>query len=102
MSAMQAPFLLIKGANFVSVHKALTKHANKLNAILSQYENLDRKREFYIEEAISYYERGLPFTTDQINSVTIEMNKLSNKIENLQPRKLVTKEMVEDYVNRKK
>lgn len=102
VSAMQTPFLLIKGANSVSVHKALTSHANKLNAILTQYANLDRDREFYIEEALSLYERGLPFTTDKINSITIQMNELSNKIENLPPRKLVTNEMVEEYVNRRK
>lgn len=86
----------------MSVHKALSDHAKKLNAILTQYANLDHEREFYIEEALSLYERGLPFTTDKINSITIQMNKLSNKIENLSPRKLVTKEMVEEYANRRK
>jgi len=86
----------------VSVHKALSDHAKKLNAILTHYANLDREREFYIEEALSLFERGLPFTTDNINSITNEMNKLSKKIENLPPRKLVTKEMVEEYANRRK
>jgi hypothetical protein len=86
----------------VSVHKALTNHANKLNAILTQYANFDREREYYIEEALTLYDRGLPFTTDQINAITIQMNKLSNIIENLPPRQLVTNEMVVEYANRRK
>ncbi len=101
VSAMQTPFLITKGANSVSVHKALTNHAKKLNSILTQYANLDRERELHIEEALSLYERGLPFATDNINSITTQMNKLSKQIENLPPRKLVTKEMVEEYANRK-
>lgn len=86
----------------MSVHKAISSHVNKQNAILVAYANLDREREMYIEEAILQYDNGLPVSTDKINSVTVEMNRLSNKIENLPTRKLVTIEMIAEYVNKQK
>lgn len=86
----------------MSVHKAISSHVNKQNAILAAYAKLDREREMYIEEAISQYTKGLPVSTDKINSVTVEMNRLSNKIENLPTRKLVTVEMIAEYVNKRK
>ncbi|WP_374722754.1 DUF2533 family protein, partial [Peribacillus tepidiphilus] len=45
---------------------------------------------------------GQEFSTYLINEVTEKMNEISKKIENLPSRKLVTPQMVEDYVKKLK
>ncbi|WP_462413432.1 DUF2533 family protein [Neobacillus sp. Marseille-QA0830] len=83
----------------MSVHKDLIKHASKQNKSYLEFLALDELRETYIEEAISLCKEGKPFTTDKINEVTSEMNRINLRIIPL--RKLVTKEMVMEYVNQK-
>ncbi|WP_042456787.1 DUF2533 family protein [Neobacillus dielmonensis] len=83
----------------MSVHKDLIKHAANQNKSYQKFLTLDELREAYIEEAISLCKQGKPFTTDKINEVTNEMNRINLRIIPL--RKLVTNEMVLEYVNRK-
>ncbi|WP_108671038.1 YpbS family protein [Peribacillus acanthi] len=83
----------------MSVHKAISKHVNGQNEIIRHFAYLDEQRERFIEEATTLCKNGQPFSTDLINAVTKEMNELSMKIENLPSRKLVTQEMIKDYVN---
>ncbi|WP_163102328.1 DUF2533 family protein [Peribacillus alkalitolerans] len=84
----------------MSVHKAISKHVNGQNEIIRHFAYLDEQRERFIEEAAALCKNGQPFSTDQINAVTKEMNELSMKIENLPSRKQVTQEMVREFVNR--
>lgn len=84
----------------MSVHKAISKHVNGQNEILSEFANLDLQREAFIEEAIHLCKEGKTFSTIKINEVTARMNKLSKMIENLPERKMVTADMVQDFVKK--
>ncbi|WP_226677391.1 YpbS family protein [Rossellomorea aquimaris] len=83
----------------MSVHKEISKHSNKQNQLVQQFLRLDEKRESAIDEAVQLCSAGKPFTTERINQVTNEINVLARQ--GVVPqRKLVTSEMVEEYVGR--
>ncbi len=84
----------------MGVQNDLIKHAANQNKSYQEFWALDELRETYIEEAISLCKQGKPFTTEKINEVTNKMNRINLRIISL--RKLVTKEMVMEYVNRSK
>jgi hypothetical protein len=81
----------------MSVHKDLIKHAQNQNQSYQEFQDLDKLREKYIEEAVELCKKGIPFTTDKINEVTNRMNRINLRIISL--RKNVTAEMVHEYVN---
>jgi hypothetical protein len=81
----------------MSVHKDLIKHAKNQNQSYEEFNAMDELREKYIEEAVELCKQGKPFTTDKINKVTNEMNRINLRIISL--RKNVTTEMVQEYVN---
>lgn len=80
----------------MSVHKDLIKHAANQNKTYQEFLALDQQREHFIEEAISLCKQGIPFSTEKINEVTNKMNKLNLRF--IPTRKIVTVEMVQDYV----
>lgn len=85
----------------MSVHEAITTHVNKQNKRINDFIALDAKREWLIEEAFQLCKGGKEFTTDHINQVTVQINELA--VQGIVPsRKLVTREMVQEYVDRKK
>ena len=81
----------------MSVHKAITLHAQKQNQDFTKFTRLDQQREEYIQEAIELCKAGKGFTTDKINEVTSQINILANE-RFIPTRKLVTPEMVRGYV----
>ena len=84
----------------VSVHKDISLHAEKQNQLFNKFALLEQKREDYIQEAIELCKAGKEFTTDFINEVTLQINELANQ--RLVPiRKIVTPEMVREYVEQK-
>ncbi|MBN8194162.1 YpbS family protein [Bacillus sp. NTK074B] len=83
----------------MSVHKEISKHSNKQNQLVQKFLKLDEERESAIDEAVQLCSSGKPFTTERINHVTNEINVLARQ--GVVPqRKLVTSEMVEEYVGR--
>ncbi|MDX8345912.1 YpbS family protein [Rossellomorea sp. YZS02] len=83
----------------MSVHKEISKHSIKQNQLVQQFLRLDEKRESAIDEAVQLCSAGKPFTTERINQVTNEINVLARQ--GVVPqRKIVTSEMVEEYVRR--
>ncbi|BCB02058.1 YpbS family protein [Bacillus sp. KH172YL63] len=83
----------------MSVHKEISKHSNKQNQLVQQFMRLDGEREMAIDEAVQLCKAGKPFTTDRINLVTNEINALARQ--GVVPqRKLVTDDMVKEYVNK--
>ncbi|KAB7704240.1 DUF2533 family protein [Bacillus aerolatus] len=80
----------------MSVHKAITLHAQKQNQVFTEFSFLDQQREGYIQKAIELCKAGKDFTTDQINEVTVQINVLANQ-RLIPTRKLVTPEMVRVY-----
>ncbi|WP_404442332.1 YpbS family protein [Sutcliffiella horikoshii] len=83
----------------MSVHKAISEHSRKQNQVVMNFLQLEQQREAYIEEAIVLCRQQKPYTTEKINKVTNQINELARK--GIAPqRKLVTKEMVEEFVSR--
>ncbi|MCV9888424.1 YpbS family protein [Metabacillus halosaccharovorans] len=83
-----------------NVHEAISQHSNNQHQHIQSFLKLEAKRESLIEEAIFLCVNSKPFEVEQINQVTSEMNKLAS--EGIVPmRKLVTKEMVQEFVERK-
>lgn len=80
----------------MNVHKAITNHSKKQNAIAKEFIKLDQQREHYIDEAVSLCLKGEPFTTDKINEVTKRINDEA-RLGIVPERKLVTAQMVEEY-----
>lgn len=81
----------------MSVHKDLIQHAKKQNQLFMKFTELDQQREEYIEEAVELCKAGKEFTTDKINEVTNQINFIANN-RFIPTRKLVTPEMVREYV----
>ncbi|MHC0036010.1 DUF2533 family protein [Pseudoneobacillus sp. C159] len=84
----------------MSVHKELAQHAEKQNKLYQQFIQLDQMRESYIEEAVELCKQGKTFSTDKINEITNQMNKMNIRF--VPFRKNVTTEMVQEYVNKLK
>lgn len=84
----------------MSVHEAITNHVNKQNKRIKDFIALDQQRELFIEEAIQLCKENKHFTTDKINEVTKQINLLA-KQGIIPTRKLVTPEMIREYVARK-
>jgi actin-related protein len=82
----------------MSVHRELAQHAEKQNQLYQQFLQLDELRESYIEEAVELCKQGKVFSTDKINEVTNQMNKMNIRFVPL--RKHVTTEMVRAYVDK--
>ena len=83
----------------MSVHQAITNHVNKQNKRINEFIALDQQREFYIEDAVQLCKNGKDFSTDKINKVTKQINELAKQ--GIVPtRKLVTPEMIREYVER--
>jgi hypothetical protein len=81
----------------MSVHKALTEHAKKQNKKFTDFLALDQRREEFISEAIELCKQGKDFSTEKINYVTNQINNLAEQV-CVPTRKLVTPDMVQEYV----
>lgn len=83
-----------------NVHEAISEHSKKQHQHIQSFLMLEAKREAYIEEAVQLCNSSLPFDVTRINNVTTEINDLASK--GITPtRKLVTNEMVKDFVIKK-
>lgn len=81
------------------VHKAISAHSAKQHEHIKTFMRLEHLREMAIEEAVAKCKNDEPFSTDAINEVTEKMNQLAKK--GIVPtRRLVSKEMVKEYVSR--
>ncbi|MBE7103155.1 DUF2533 family protein [Bacillus cereus] len=83
----------------MEVHKAITAHSRKQHEIVKIFLQLDAQREAAIEAAIALASNGKHFSVDAINMVTKQINDLAKR--GVAPqRKLVTTDMVMEYVGR--
>jgi hypothetical protein len=82
-----------------NVHEAISRHSSKQHQIVKNFLQLEQQRESYIDQAVALAKENKPFSVDQINRVTNEINALAKN--GIAPtRKIVTEEMVLEYVNR--
>ncbi|QII51611.1 YpbS family protein [Bacillus paralicheniformis] len=81
-----------------NVHEAITAHSKKQHQHIKQFVRLEQEREKAIDEAVDKCRRNEAFSTDLINQITMQMNELAKK--GIVPtRRLVSKEMVAEYVS---
>ena len=83
----------------MSVHKQISKHIEKQQQKIKKFHELEEQRELYIEEAVQKCKQAKPFSVQNINIVTEKINELA-KTGIVPTRKIVTKEMIEEYVHR--
>ncbi|UOY93414.1 YpbS family protein [Ectobacillus sp. JY-23] len=83
----------------MEVHKAITAHSKKQQAAVSEFLQLEARREAAIETAVMLCRNNQPFSVDAINAVTKEINMFA-KDGVVPERKYVTLEMVKEYVER--
>ncbi|OIJ16671.1 hypothetical protein BKP37_05410 [Anaerobacillus alkalilacustris] len=84
----------------MSVHLQIKKQMNNFINAEKNYRKLDQIREEKIEEIIKIAKNKKDFSLVEVNKVTEEINKFS-KSHGYPLRKLVTKEMVEEFISRK-
>lgn len=83
----------------MEVHAAITAHSRKQNEVVKAFLQLEAQREAAIEAAVSLASNGKSFSVDVINMVTKQINELAKN--GIAPqRKIVTEEMVMEYVGR--
>jgi hypothetical protein len=84
-----------------NVHEEISKHSKKQHEIVKAFLVLENQRESFIAEAVSLAKEDQPFTVEQINRVTKQINEMARN--GIAPtRKLVTPEMVIEFVKRDK
>ncbi len=83
----------------LSVHKAITKHANNQHETVKAFLHLEEQREAEIEAVVQTAKAGEAFSTESINEITKKMNELA-KIGITPQRKLVTADMVLEYIEK--
>lgn len=84
----------------MSVHKEISAHSKKQHELVRAFASLEARREQAIEADCASLQRRKPFSVDGINAVTTEINELSQKYTIIPGRKIVTEEMVKEYVAR--
>jgi ribosomal 50S subunit-associated protein YjgA (DUF615 family) len=85
----------------MTVHKAISKHSENQHQRIQLFHQLEAERERYIEEAVNQRLNEQPFSVKKINDVTRKINDIATQ--GIVPtRKLVTVEMVEEYVEKLK
>lgn len=85
----------------MSVHKEISKHSMKQHQRVVQFTQLDSEREQAIDKAVLQMKETGTCSVDEINRITKQINELAKQ--GIVPmRKLVSVEMVKEYVERLK
>lgn len=82
----------------MAVHLQIAEQVKNHRDAQKQFLSLDASRERAIEKALDMAKAGKEIQTTEINQLTDEMNKIAMKFQ-FPPRKLVTREMVLNYLN---
>ncbi|MFC0557989.1 DUF2533 family protein [Halalkalibacter alkalisediminis] len=82
----------------MAVHLQIAEQVKKHREAQKQFLALDASREHAIERALELAKAGKEVQTSEINQITEEMNRIAMQFQ-FPPRKLVTREMVLNYVN---
>jgi uncharacterized protein YfkK (UPF0435 family) len=83
----------------MTVHKAITKHSQSQANTIKTFKEMDLRREQAIENVLKLAKQKQPFSVDEINNITKEMNLFRKQANvGLPERKHVTLEMVNDYL----
>ena len=82
----------------MAVHLQIAEQVKNHREAQKQFLALDVSREQAIERTIELAKSGKDIQTTEINQITEEMNRIAMKFQ-FPPRKLVTREMVLNYLN---
>jgi hypothetical protein len=82
----------------MTVHKAITTHSKNQAQMVATFKKMDLQREAEIEKVLNLRNENKPFSLDEVNKITKEMNEFRKQANfELPVRKLVTEEMVNAY-----
>jgi hypothetical protein len=85
----------------MSVHTAITAHSKKQHDHIEVFLKLDQLREQAIEMVLQKCLNNEPYSLQEINQISREINE--HALKGISPsRKLVTEKMIEDYAKRDK
>jgi hypothetical protein len=85
----------------MSVHTAITAHSKKQHDHIELFLHLDQLRELAIDHAVQKCMANKPFTVEEINQISRDINEHAKK--GISPtRKLVSEEMIQHYVDSSK
>lgn len=84
----------------MAVHLQIAEQVRKHREAQKQFLALDAERERAIENVLQKAKSGYPIEIAEINRITNEMNHLAMNFQ-FPPRKLVTIEMIQDYLSSK-
>ncbi|HJV44394.1 MAG TPA: DUF2533 family protein [Bacillota bacterium] len=82
----------------MNVHHEISKKVNKTVAMLEGYKKLDQLREIEIDRVLEAGRKNEDISLEAVNKVTFELNQYA-KFNHLPPRKIVTKEMISEFLN---
>lgn len=83
----------------MSVHLQIKKQINTFIAGEKKFQEMDARREALIEEILADAKAKKDISLLEVNAVTEQINNLS-RLHGFPMRKQVTKEMVNEYINR--
>jgi hypothetical protein len=87
----------------MTVHKAISAHSKNQATMVATFKKMETNRELAIEQAIQLARNNEDFSVHEINEITKDMNAFRKQVNfELPERKLVTKEMVIQYVKKRK
>ncbi|MFC0473432.1 DUF2533 family protein [Halalkalibacter kiskunsagensis] len=84
----------------MAVHIQIAEQVRKHREAQKQFLALDSQRERAIDLALDLAKANKLVETTEINRITEEMNQIAMKFQ-FPPRKLVTPEMIRNYINNK-
>ncbi|GAE27084.1 hypothetical protein JCM9140_3197 [Halalkalibacter wakoensis JCM 9140] len=83
----------------MTVHLQIADQVKKHREAQKQFLALDAQRERAIEDVLTRAKAGAAVQTTEINDITNKMNQIAMQFQ-FPPRKLVTKDMVVQFLNK--
>jgi hypothetical protein len=82
----------------MSVHQQISQKVREKLDILEAYRRRDAMREAEIERIAHQCSAGEKFSVHRVNAITEQLNKFANE-HHLPSRKLITQQMVVEWIN---
>jgi hypothetical protein len=87
----------------MTVHKAISTHSKNQANMVKTFQQMDEMRELAIDKVFSLAKNDEPFSLEEVNKISKEMNEYRKQVNfELPERKIVTKEMVLQFLSKNK
>ncbi|OZM57466.1 hypothetical protein CIB95_08410 [Lottiidibacillus patelloidae] len=87
----------------MTVHKAISTHSKNQAKMVKTFQQMDELREEAINTMLTLAKNNEPFSLEEVNNISKKMNEYRKQVNfELPERKLVTKEMVFQFLSKEK